>query len=290
MIFYICMMALPVLQVFVLWFCVNINSIFLAFKTYDYETGQYFWNAFTNFKNVFYDFGRIPFFGASIRNTGIIYLANLIIGTPLSVLFSFYLYKKMPMSGVFKTILFVPHILSALIMVVIYKYFVDRAIPTITEIFTGKQIEGLLANSDTTLATIIFYNIWTGFGTSTVMYSSTMAGISESIVEAAKLDGITPLKELWHITIPLIWPTFATFVVVGFAGLFMNQAALYNFFGDNAEYSLYTFGYYFYVSMRTSSITQYPYLAALGLILTAVALPLTFALRKLMDRLGPKTI
>jgi len=88
----------------------------------------------------------------------------------------------------------------------------------------------------------------------------------------------------------MIWPTFATFVVVGFAGLFTNQANLYNFYGNNAEYSLYTFGYYLYVAIRTSSISEYPYLSALGLVLTAVALPLTLGLRKAMDRLGPKTL
>ena len=290
MVFYVCMMALPLLQFVLLWFCVNINSILLAFQRYDYDAGAYVWNAFDNFKTVFSDFVRVPFYAASLRNTVVIYLIGLVVGTPLSVLFSFYLYKKMPLHGLFKTILFVPHILSALIMVVLFKYFVDRAVPTLVELMTGKTINGLLANPKTTLATIIFYNVWTGFGTSTVMYSSTMAGISDSVVEAAKLDGITPMKELLHITIPMIWPTFATFVVVGFAGLFMNQAALYNFYGNDAEYRLYTFGYYFYVSMRTSSISQYPYLAALGLILTAVALPLTLGLRKLMDRLGPKTI
>lgn len=290
LIFYTCMMALPVLQFSLLWFCVNVNSILLAFKNYDYETGKYSWYAFENFKTVFYNFKQVPYFAASLKNTTIIYLCSLLIGTPLSVMFSFYLYKKMPASGFFKTVLFIPHILSALIMVILYKYFVDRAIPSLVEMITGKQTEGLLANSKTTLFAIIFYNVWTSFGTRTVMYSSTMSGISDSVVEAAKLDGITPLKELWYITIPMIWPTFATFVVVGFAGLFTNQANLYNFYGNNAEYSLYTFGYYLYVAIRTSSISEYPYLSALGLVLTAVALPLTLGLRKAMDRLGPKTL
>jgi len=84
----------------------------------------------------------VPYFAASLKNTTIIYLCSLLIGTPLSVMFSFYLYKKMPASGFFKTVLFIPHILSALIMVILYKYFVDRAIPSLVEMITGKQTEG----------------------------------------------------------------------------------------------------------------------------------------------------
>ena len=94
LIFYIILMALPMLQFFVLWFCVNINSILLAFKSYDFDTGDYTIVWFDNFKRAFHDFKAIPYFGASIRNTLIIYLCNLIIGTPLTLLFSFYIYKR----------------------------------------------------------------------------------------------------------------------------------------------------------------------------------------------------
>ena len=290
LIFYVLMMALPLLQFIVLWFCVNINSILLAFKSYDYDTGIYNWIGGVNFKNAIRELGSVPYFKASWRNSMIIYLSSLIIGTPLSLLFSFYLYKKMPASGLYKMLLFLPHILSALIMVTVYKYFVDRAIPTIAEMITGTLPQGLLANSDTTLFAIIFFCVWTGFGTNSVVYSSTMSGISDSVVEAAQLDGITPLKEFWYITLPMIWPTFTTFVVVGFAGVFTNQANLYNFYGNNAEYSLYTFGYYLYVQMRTASIVEYPKLSALGLLLTAIALPGTLILRKVMEKVGPKLV
>ena len=290
LIFYISLMALPMLQFFVLWFCVNINSIFLAFKSYDFDTGDYTIVWFQNFADALKDFREIPYFSASIRNTLIIYICDLIFGTPLTLLFSFYIYKKLPASGVFKTILFLPSILSSLITVIIYKYFVDSAIPALWEMLTGETIQGLLANQDTTLVSIIFFNVWMGFGTSTIMYSSTMSGISDSVIEAAELDGITPLKEFWYITLPMIWPTFVTFVVVGFSAMFTNQAGLYNFYGNNAEYSLYTFGYYLYVAVRTYSMNQYPYLSAIGLILTAVALPLTLGLRKLMNKIGPSTL
>ncbi len=292
LIFYTLMMALPIIQFIIFWIFVNINSILLAFRTWDFDRGDYVWNGLKTFGNVVNLFKEAPFMLSAIKNSVIVYLIGLVLGTPLSLIFSFYLYKKKILSGLFKTILFLPHILSALIMVLLYKYMVDRAIPAVHEMITGSAMKGLIANTDTRLYAILFYNVWTGFGTSTMMYLGAMSGISDSVVEAAELDGITPLQELWYITIPLIWPTFTTFVVVGFVGLFTGQMNLYNFYGDDAPYALYTFGYYLYKAAKEAAPLpqNYPDIAALGLCFTAIAAPCTLLLRKMLDKFGPKTV
>ena len=290
LIFYIAVMALPCLQFIIFWVAVNINSILLAFRDYHPDTNTYTFYAFQNFVDVIKDLGKIPFMKSAFKNSFMVYFISLFVSVPLGIIFSFYLYKKKLMHKTFKTILFLPHIISSLIMVLLYKYFVDRAIPGIYLAITGETMQGLLANLKTALGSIIFYGIWAGFGTSTMMYLGAMNGISDSVVEAAKLDGITPLKELWYITLPLIWPTFVTFIVVGLAGIFTNQLGLYNFYGEKAPYQFYTFGYYLYVETKNAFVDKYPYLAATGLCITAVVAPLTVLLRKALDRLGPSVM
>ena len=289
LLFYVAVMALPVLQFFIFWVCVNINSIKLAFQVWNFDTKAFEWYGFENFKQVIQDIKTIPSLKASVKNSLMIYAFSLLLGTPLCLIFSFYLYKRKAMSGTFKTILYLPHILSALIVVVLYKYFVNRAIPSMYESLTGKTMKGLLANTKTELGVVIFFNIWAGFGTSTMMYLGAMNGISDSVVEAAKLDGITPVKEMWYITIPLIWPTFITFIVVGFAGMFTSQANLFNFYGMNAPPKMNTFGYYMYVKTKEAVFYDYPYLASMGICLSLVAAPCTITLRKCLEALGPKT-
>jgi ABC-type sugar transport system permease subunit len=226
----------------------------------------------------------------ALKNSVIIYLLGLCISMPLGFLFSFYIYKKKLLHGLFRVILFLPSIISSIVMIIMYKYCVDRAVPSIIELITKESQLGLLANPDTTWITVVFYGIWTGFATSTMIYSSTMSGISESIVEAATLDGITPLKELRYITFPMVWPTFVTFFVTGFAALLTNTGGLYGFFGDSAEYKLYTFGYYLYVETLKASSAQYCTLSALGILLTAIVAPCTLLLRKFMNKVGPSTV
>ena len=114
-----------------------------------------------------------------------------------------------------------------------------------------------------------------------------MSGISESIIESAQLDGVTPFKELVLIVLPSIWSTFVTFMVSAVVGIFTNQMSLFTFYGTNADVSLYTFGYYLYRGAKIGTSSDYPYLSAMGLLLTAVALPITLFTRWSLKKFGP---
>ena len=287
LIFYCAFLSLPVLQFCIFYIGVNFNSLLLAFKSYEYETGAYQWVGFMNFKEVFRDFGSVLYLQASIRNSLMLY-AFTMLTTFLALLFSYYIFKRAPLSRLFQTMLFIPNIISAIVMVTIFKYFVERAIPFAWEKLMGETVQGLLGNQKTTLGTLIFYCCWSGFGVQMLMYSGAMSGVSDSVIEAAKLDGITPIREFFYIIVPLIYPTLVTFLVVEVAGIFTNQMKLYNFYGLKAEYSLYTFGYFLYKEIQSVNISGYPYLAAMGLVLTAVAVPLTLIVRKVLETVGPK--
>ncbi len=288
LIFYCVFLALPVLQFCVFYIGVNFNSILLAFKDYSYEDGSFQWVGFENFSEVFYDFKTLLYMRASVKNSLLLYVFTLL-GTVLALFFSYYIYKKAPLSGFYRTILFLPNIISSIVMVLMFKYFVERAIPEIVYMINpDSTFPGLLADPDYVLPTLIFYCVWSGFGTQMLMYTGAMGGISDSVIEAAKLDGVTPLKEFFYIVLPLIYPTVVTFVVVGVSGIFTNQMNLFNFYGLQAEYRYYTFGYYLYRQTQSANISQYPKLAALGLLLTAVAVPLTLLIRKGLEKAGPK--
>lgn len=290
LIFYCLMAALPLLQFCIFYVGVNINSILLAFKDYEYGTGVYQWVGFQHLGKVFKDFVTDGVLIKSITNSLLVYVFNFIFGVGLALLFSFYIYKRYLCHNLFKVLLFMPSILSAIVMVVLFSYFVERAIPEVWYKLFGKEIEGLLGNGKLTMGTIIFYNIWVGFGTSILMYVGAMNGISESIVESATLEGVSPLQEFYHITLPLIYPSITTFVVVGVATIFTNQLNLFAFYGQDAEFRLYTLGYYLFMNTQKASIAEYPYLSAMGIALTLVALPLTLLVKYLMEKFGPKVI
>lgn len=285
--FYIALMAFPVLQFTVFYVVVNTNSILLTFKSYDTLTGTVSWVGFENLKEAFRMMTQQLDLLDAMKNSFLAYVITLVIGTPLALLFSFYIYKKLPASGFFRVLLFMPSIISAIVMVTIFQFFSDRAVPEIfTKVFGVQTFQGLIENPDTRFGTVMFYNIFVSFGTATLMYSNAMDAISPDQVDAAKLEGAVGIKEFLYITFPMIYPTFSTFFITGVATIFTNQYNLYSFFGDGS--SIQTYGYWLYVKVAGAvSQSEYPVLAAVGILLTVIAVPLTLIVKKLLEKFGP---
>lgn len=288
LIFYICGVAWPVIQFIVFYVCVNFNSILLSFMNFDIQSG-YSLAGIDNFKRVFSEIATQPFLKTAFKNTFLIFGIS-IVSMFATLIMSYYLYKKHLFSGIFKVMLFLPSIIPGIALVICYKYFVEVGVPKIWEEVFNISIQGMLSNPDTKLITILFFNVWFGVGSTFLLYSGAMSGISDSIIEAATLDGVTAMQEFGYIVFPMIFPTFATFFITSFATLFTNQMSVFSFYGAQADYSIYTIGYYLYKSVQTATMDQYPYLSAFGLVLTVIIIPICLLTKKALDKFGPNTI
>ena len=286
-VFYIVMLAWPVLQFAVFYIGVNFNSFLLAFKKIDvFNNTTVFTTA--NIKNALsllrHDEGMRSMTFYSLVS----YAVSLVISVPLGLLFSFYIAKKMKGAGFFRVILFLPSILPAIVLVVIFRYFVEEGLESFLVQFMGKTSRlGLLSDKKTRFYVVLFYSIWISFGTSVLMYANKMSGIAPEVLEAAQLDGATGMKEFLHIHLPLVFPTLTIFLYTGIGGIFINQLNLYSFFGMQAREQ--TFGYFLYVQAKRvdGNIAEYPMVAAYGLLFTVIAVPLTLLVKWLLEKFGP---
>ncbi len=297
LIFYLCLIALPVLQVCIFYIYVNFNSFILAFKNYSYNTDTLGYKVtFAGFQN-FVEAWEI-FSGNSymILNSFYLFLTTTVLGLTLALIFSFYIYKGYRGSSVFRVMLFMPQIISSIIFATLFKYIVTDVYKVIAEKLIGEMpLEGLLSNPSTKFITILFYNLWISFGVNMILFSGAMSGIDQSIVESCRLDGANLVKEFWYITIPSIFGTLTTFIIVGLAGIFTNQMNLYDLYGINAL-DVASFGYYLYVQAAASDVIStmpgtpsYSVLSALGIILTCIIFPVVTLLKKLLLKFGPST-
>lgn len=299
-IFFGCMVSVPILLFVVFYGIINLESIVMAFKKYSISNdGEGYSEKFAkldNFKVVLQMITSDENW-KMITNSLILWGAKLIIGLPVTVLFSFYVYKKRCASGFFRIILFLPNVISNLIMVYLFRFFANDAIKAIFDMELG-----LLQNVNTEFGTILFFNLWLGFAGQTLIFTSAMSGINEAVVESAQIDGITPLRELWYITVPMIFPTFSTFVVLGLTTLFIDQMSLVTFYDKfNVPVRMKTIGYYLYEQALLSNVVpdtswvqdhangklSFAELSAFGLLITAIVVPLSLGTRKLLDKLGP---
>lgn len=282
-IFLTLILIIPLTQFAIMYVGVNFNSVMMSFQKYDSLSGKYVFMGIDNFKQFFNDFTHSAELSVAVKNSAINYGASLVIGLPLCLFISYYIYKKLPLNGLFKVVVFIPNILSNVIMITIFKYLVESGM--------GKLLGmNLLTNVNTSFWTILIYNQWISLGVNMILLTGAMSRVPETLIEAAQLETITYFKEFTLIVLPLIFPTITTILVTGVASFFTNQASIYILYGDNAPQYVNNLAYYIFIKVagQTASYAEYPYASSAGIVFTLVAAPLTILVKFLLEHFGPK--
>ena len=297
MVFYTLMFALPILQFLLFYLYVNFNSVVMAFQDkveiepIGYAT-SFTWD---HLKNAFKFFGDEECWKMLGNSFGLLF-GQLFIVTPLALLFSYYIAKGKPGSSFFRIMLYLPQVLSVVVLGALYQEIMNKVYPFIAEtVFGKKDVASLMTQASTYNAQFwgaYIFTLWFSFGTNVLIYTGAMSSIDQSIVESAHLDGVTSIQEFYYIYVPMIFSTLTTFIVTGLAGIFNNQMSLHTFFGNNKS-KVKVFGYYFYgtaaMNIENAGPAQVLHeLAALGLIATLIIIPITLIVRKLLNKYGPR--
>ena len=298
LIFYISLMAVPVLHYIIFYLIVNFNSISLSMKSYTYGTAgkgegySFVW--FDNFKTVFADLFNTEEYAYAFKNSCVTFLVRCI-ATFILVFFAYYIFKKKSGSGFFKVMLFLPSMVSPLILCLLFRYFVDGAIPKfftmyigVTESqegFSGALYNGLLSFKDSKIYAVQFFGVMVSFS-SILIYCGAMANINPSILEAAQLDGAKSVQELFLIIFPLIFDTFVSLFTIQLAAFFTTHLNLYSFYSDYAAFNISTIGYKLQVGALKNDMVEYPYWSAMGLVLTLFICPVVIVVRKVLNKIA----
>ena len=289
LLFYGCLLLIPIIQICIFYFGVNFQSFFMAFQKR--VGGQFIFDISSNIEKFKIDISNSSFW-TKVGNSFIVYFFTSLSGTVLAVVFSYYIYKRRTLYNFFKFVLFLPSILPVILLVVMFQKFVGEGIPAYIEQWFHIQNKSVfdLSYSATPLrfTIITIYSIWISFGSQVLVYTGAMDQIPVEIVEAGKIDGTTSFTEFIHIIIPSIMGTIGTFLIAGIASIFTNQNNLFSFFNWNEiQDTEQTVGYYLFylVYSDTSNMSGYTYASFLGVICTIIVVPLSLGVRKLVERI-----
>lgn len=286
--FILAVLGWPLLMFCIFYIGVNGSSVLMAFQRLD-KNYEWQWNGLNNFKDVFQNLSG----GGSIIKTALVnnvklFIWTFIIGFPLNMLFGYYLFKQKIGHQMVRFVIMTPSLLSGMVVSLLFLRFCETALPDIIFQLLGKKIGNLLQQENTAMPTIIFYTLWTGFTTSLIYYPNAMNAIDNSILESAMLDGATTLQELIYIIIPLIHPTITTLIVSNVPAIFTNSGPLFAFYYRSAPSYTMTMGYYLFTETMYGEGEQvYPYLSALGFMMSAITLPIVYLTKWLFDITDP---
>lgn len=275
----------PIIVWLILYVGVHGNSFLMAFQDYDPQTMTFYFSGFHHLTDFVYNVFNDPELSVSMVNSMTIYFIDLLFRMPLSIIISFTIYKKIFLADFFKVMLLLPQMIASMIWVLIFQYLIEFGIPTL---IGQPGMNSLITSPDTAFGTMLIYDIWHGLAGNLIIYTGTMSRVPVSLVEYGKLDGLKPLKELWYLTLPLIFPTITVFLVAGVVGVFTSSLAIYQFYGNSAPITTYTTGYYFFIKVfHAPSMAEYPYISAGGMVFSIIATPLTLFVKYLLEKFGP---
>ncbi len=291
LIFYILILFLPMVQFAVMSIYIKASSLVMAFQKYTPTNNGYEISVtLNNFKVAWETFVANKHM---LVNSMILFVISTVGGLFLAVILSYYIYKKCLGNKIFLIILFLPQVIAGVVFGLLFRYMCTDIYLYAVNLFGGSAEYGLFENLDTAFLVCIIYNVWMGIPTHILMFVGGMTSIDESLVEYGQIDGVNFWSEFFHITIPMIYPTLVTFLVVGISTFFTNQMSLYTFYRDSAISNIQTNGYFIYLTSLRSDViaTQgwlsYPELTAYGLICTLITLAIIFPTRYLLNKYGP---
>lgn len=291
--FQIALLAWPLLQFAVFYVVVNLNSFKLSFQ--EWVAGGNGGFSLDNFEYVFtVMFSDIL---GSVGTSVLFYLISTAISVPLALLFAFYIFKKAWGSKLFRLFLFLPSIVSSMVMSVLFSEFLLTSGAEILLDWFGIDTTGqpiFDATNRSSYTAVMFFYLWVNFGTTTLIYSNKMSELSPETIEAAQLDGANYIQEFWYIVLPFTFPTLSVFIVTGFATLFTNQYELFSFYGGSIGFDPGTMGYYMYALVQDyASSGNYDHIdynraSAVGILATLVIVPTAMGLRWALEKFGPQ--
>lgn len=277
------MLFIPVVHFIVFWIIVNFNSIALAFQRMDINTGKMYFT-FENFKSIIKLFETNELKVAFI-NTLITSGFQIIFLVPWSFVLSYFLYKKIPLAGVWRVFLFLPTILPAIFLTGMFKYAISTVggspVGTLWEVLFHESIPSLLVEKEYAKWTVLIYFFLTNFGGQFILFSGAMSRIPQETLEAAKIDGVGMFREMFTMVLPLIWPTFSMILILNFASIFTATGPILLLTKGQGETTTISFWIFNEVNNPNASLFV-P--AALGLACTAVLYPIITFVRWVLGK------
>ena len=276
-----------IISFLVLWLYAHIQSIFLGFMTKDVITGEEVFSLY-NFERLFREFQKPDSAMSEAFANTMKYFAVHYIKIFLSVTVAYFFYKKLPGHLLYKIMFYLPAMIPAIVYITIFKELIGKygPIDTLMLKLFGYEMPQLFASPETATPTILFYVIWSGFGTSMLIYVGAMNRIPGEVIDAANLDGVGLLREFFQIVLPLIWDTFGVYLVMAMTGIFMETGPLLYFVGQDTTLKTQTINYWMFLQVIGG---EYYYPSAIGMFFSICTVPFVVVSRWLVTRIETVT-
>jgi len=261
------LLYVPALILFFLFiFYPFLRGIQISFTNWNGYNQGYKWIGLQNYAKMFTD----PDIPRVIKNTFIYGVGSTFFQNVIGLLYALFLNMNFRTRGLARTVIYLPVIISSLIMGYIWYFFFQfegGAINDVLMLFRDQPVN-LLGDPQINVWIITFVNTYQYLGIAMVVFLAGLQTIPKEYYEAAIIDGAGTFSRFRHVTWPLLAPAFTVSIVINLIGglkLFDVIVALTNSGPGYASASLSTLMYLLYFGREDAG-----YAAAIGILMFVI--------------------
>lgn len=155
-------------------------------------------------------------FWRALLNTVVFTVATVPLSVLLGLGLALLLDKALPARGLFRTIVYLPIVVSTLVTSLVGLLMFDESIGILNGLLADLGVGPVSWQTNGALAmvSVVVMTLWTRVGFAMVVYLAALQDVPEEVVEAAKVDGAGPWATVRHITVPLLRSSTLFLIVV----------------------------------------------------------------------------
>jgi len=157
-------------------------------------------------------------------NNVFVFVALIFLQTGFGLFLALAIYRLKRGQRFFQAVIFLPVILSLVIVGFMWKLFLDPLFGPVNVFLMENGMMGLakpwLGDPKLALPILILIGLWRWVGFPAIVFLAGMNSVGEEYLEAARIDGATEFQVFRKIMFPLLAPSFTIIAVLTFIGAF----------------------------------------------------------------------
>lgn len=210
----------------------------------------------------------------SLGVTGVFMIALMVVNIVFAMLLALLVNQRLRGITAFRAIYFSPVVVAIVAWVIIWQFLlavnggVNGFLATV-----GIQGPNWLNDPNTALISIVIIQVFKGVGMNMVLFLAALQGIPPELKEAARIDGASPWRSFWSVTLPLMSPTLLLVMILTSIGALDVFAPIQVLTQGGPSNSTLVFSYYMYQTAFERQ--EFGYGSTLGVVLFVIVLLMT---------------
>jgi raffinose/stachyose/melibiose transport system permease protein len=194
-----------------------VYGLYLTFTSWDGVSANKPFVGFANYAAAFSDGA----YWVALGRTAIYSLFAVVFINILAFALAYLVTSGVKGQNFFRAGFFVPNLIGGIVLGYIWKFVFNRAYVAIASAIAGGMVPSPLGSTGGAMFCLIFVSVWQYAGYMMLIYVAGFMSVSDSLKEAAMIDGCTPSQAMRNVTIPLMRSSFVQCIFLSITRCFV---------------------------------------------------------------------